>query len=127
MNIIEKDLQTKAVCWNTHTIRASRAETIPGRPNELYFLPEITGDYDLNDYDATCIIFCVGGVDQLSPVDDQDLQFVDQYAYQQPPPASAEFLQLALIIMREEQLQMPQNYNEALALYMALIYHIADH
>lgn len=30
--------------WNTHYIRRTRHDTIPGRPDELFFLPELTGD-----------------------------------------------------------------------------------
>lgn len=32
--------------WNTHYIRPSRHETIAGRPNELYFLPELSSSQD---------------------------------------------------------------------------------
>ena len=29
--------------WNTRYIRKTRHDTIPGRPDELFFLPELTG------------------------------------------------------------------------------------
>jgi hypothetical protein len=29
--------------WNTHYIRGSRYETIKGRPDSLYYLPELSG------------------------------------------------------------------------------------
>ena len=32
--------------WNTHRIRKSRNNTVPGRPDSLYFLPEIHGARD---------------------------------------------------------------------------------
>ena len=29
--------------WNTHYIRRTRHDTIPGRPDELFFLPDLSG------------------------------------------------------------------------------------
>ena len=29
--------------WNIHHIRASRSDTLKGKPDELYFLPELVG------------------------------------------------------------------------------------
>ncbi|CAB4001850.1 Hypothetical predicted protein, partial [Paramuricea clavata] len=35
-----KELDELQHHWNTHYIRRSRHDTLPGRPDELYFLPE---------------------------------------------------------------------------------------
>ena len=32
--------------WNTHFIHRSRHETVPGRPDELFFLPELHSSQD---------------------------------------------------------------------------------
>ena len=48
--------------WNTHYIRKFSSETIPGRPEELYSSPGVTG-----------------GEEQLLPVDDIDLNEMKIY------------------------------------------------
>ncbi len=62
-NILQADLDSVKGNWNSHYIRRSRYDTIPGRPNELYYLPENSGyqDYkcavseeDLYDMDEYC-------------------------------------------------------------------------
>ena len=46
MHIIQKELDTVAHEWNTHRIRCSKNLTVPtGIPDELFFLPQIQGDY----------------------------------------------------------------------------------
>lgn len=44
--IIQKELDFVAIHWNTHYIRKSRHDTIAGKPDELYFLPEMTSTAD---------------------------------------------------------------------------------
>lgn len=39
-DILQADLDHVRDHWNTHYIRKSRHDTIPGRPDELFFLPE---------------------------------------------------------------------------------------
>ena len=39
-SLIQQDLNHVKDNWNTHYIRRSWFDTIPGRPNELYYLPE---------------------------------------------------------------------------------------
>ena len=41
--IINKDFDVLKDHWNSQRIRKSRFETIPGRPNVLYYLPDISG------------------------------------------------------------------------------------
>ena len=41
--IIQKDFDVLKDHWNNHQITKSRFETIPGRPNVLYYLPDIFG------------------------------------------------------------------------------------
>ena len=42
--IIQKDFDALKDHWNSHRIRKSRFETIPGRPNVLYYLRDISGE-----------------------------------------------------------------------------------
>ena len=43
---IQKDLDEVQQHWNTHRIRNSSHGTVPGRPDELFFLPELHGGED---------------------------------------------------------------------------------
>ena len=51
--------------WNTHYIRKSGFETVEGRPDELYYLPE-----------------CAGATDHLWPVSDTQFDKVSQYCHE---------------------------------------------
>ena len=42
-NLLQQDLDHVKEAWNSHYIRSSWHETVPGRPNELYYLPEMYG------------------------------------------------------------------------------------
>ena len=44
--LIQQDLDFVKIHWNTHYIRQSRHDTVPGIPDELYFLPENFGASD---------------------------------------------------------------------------------
>ena len=51
MHIIQYELDTVAHEWNTHRIRCSTNLTVPtGIPEELFFLPQIQGDYNYHLY-----------------------------------------------------------------------------
>jgi len=59
--IIQQDLNTVMNHWNTHSIRRSRHDTISGRPDELFYLPELHS-----------------GQDGLHSVSEQECQFVSE-------------------------------------------------
>ena len=40
-NILQADLDMVKDNWNSYYIRGSHYNTVPGRPNELYYIPEI--------------------------------------------------------------------------------------
>ena len=42
-DVIQKDLDYVKEQWNTHRIRDSKHEAIPGIPDELYYFPEKSG------------------------------------------------------------------------------------
>ena len=46
-DLIQQDLDFVKIHWNTLYIRQSRHDTVPGKPDELYFLPENFGALDL--------------------------------------------------------------------------------
>lgn len=51
MPVLRKELHRVAVLWNLHRIRpSSNAESPNGRPDMLYFVPEITGGEDLKEH-----------------------------------------------------------------------------
>ena len=41
--VIQKDLDIVKEHWNSHRIRKSRHNTVPGRPDSLFYLPEFHG------------------------------------------------------------------------------------
>ena len=60
--LLQKDLDEVAECWNAHYIRRSRHDTVPGRPDELYYIPERTERENM-----------------LRAVDDNDVREMQQY------------------------------------------------
>ena len=42
-SLLQADLDYVKEHWNTHYIRKSRYDTVAGRPDSLYFLPEVNG------------------------------------------------------------------------------------
>ena len=41
--LLQYELDQVKLQWNTHYIRRTRHDNIPGRPDELFFLPELSG------------------------------------------------------------------------------------
>ena len=39
--LIQQDLDFVKIHWNTHYIHQSRHDAVPGKPDELYFLPDL--------------------------------------------------------------------------------------
>ena len=64
MGLIREELYKVAQNWNLHKIRPCNAETQPGRPDTLFFLPEEAGatdykmDADVNDLEVLLITGC---------------------------------------------------------------------
>lgn len=80
MPVIQLELHNVAVLWNLHKIRPSTNWELPsGRPDMLYFVPEVTGGEDL----------------QVHDLDDVDL--VEDYGCYRSPESGCldEFTQLA--------------------------------
>eukprot|EP00794_Sanderia_malayensis_P012929 gene12929-14261_t len=75
IEVIQENLNRVKSHWNSHYIRKSRHETIAGRPNELYFLPEL--------HDAQSFI---------QEVADQDIQTVFDNFHVQPKKATTKII-----------------------------------
>lgn len=106
-NLIQKELHKVATLWNLHNIRPSNSPESPsGRPDTMYFVPEITGthdykvDVDLDDLDAAKEMFSV-----------------DRPVY----GCSSAFSELALMRMEDNGLHHPNTAEEATALYLNLL------
>lgn len=112
--LLQQDLKAFSQSWNSHSIRPSANTDITirpsGRPNVLYFSPELT-DRNACDYKI--------------PLNYQDLSVMTSM-YQSDVTApkylcSMEMLELAAILMSENDLQMAQTPTEGLKLYQTLL------
>ena len=112
ISILQDELHRAARLWNLHRIRPStNPESPPGRPDILYFLPEIT---ETQDY--------------ITTVDMDDVEIAQEVCCRQDPslPCSPTFKELADLIMEEQGLQMPSSPNETKSLYIELLSCIKD-
>ena len=127
MDLLQEELKQMMDLWNTHVIRSSRAETIGGIPDELYFFPEVTGieQVQLRNYYANIpllvYLFCVGADNYMCDISGRDLHVCKQYIKEKPAPVPIEFLNLVEILMTENNLYMPDTCEEALSLYLDLV------
>ncbi|CAB3986707.1 Hypothetical predicted protein [Paramuricea clavata] len=65
LKLLQEDLSSVQLHWNSHYIRKSRFDTISGRPDELYFLPE-----------------CSGGRNYIKSVTDEQFDDMSQYCHE---------------------------------------------
>lgn len=61
--VLQEDLNHVKEHWNTHVIRRSRHDTIPGRPDSLFYLPEYNG----------------GVPDLMIPLQQQEIDYIKQH------------------------------------------------
>ena len=101
--IVQKDFDSLKDHWNSHRRRKSRFETIPGRPNVLYYLPDIFG----------------GATDLKLHVSDQQVNAVLGYV---SPNNSVlnEYQEYLEYVIRRLQLENPSNYPHTLHLFGVL-------
>ena len=110
-DLIQKELHKVATLWNLHNIRPSRnTESPSGRPDTMYFVPEITGTLDYK-----------------TDVDLDDLEVAKEMFSSDRPVhgCSRAFSELAVMLMQDNRLNHPSNAEEATALYLNLL-HLID-
>ena len=97
-NLLQQDLTAVKQHWNSHYIRKSRFDTVAGRPNELYFLPE-----------------CTGAQDYAEDVTDAKFQDMSQYChgYEEESVIQEYFHTIG----DELGLSQPAHWRQALAMY----------
>ena len=111
-NLIRDELNRVARHWNIHCIRpTTTAESPSGRPDTMYFLPEVN---DTHDYMTTANVADMDVAEEMccSP------NFPNGY--------EPEFNELAAIIMEENRLGMPTTVEEAEQLYVELLQQIEN-
>lgn len=109
--LLQQELNRVAQHWNLHKIRPSfNQESPPGRPDVLYFLPELHG---VSSY--------------LKSIDDDELLVAEElYCENHIIQADETFVELAQMIMDYNSLQIPRTSVEASDLYSELLYHIEN-
>ena len=100
--LIQKELNEVCQHWNTHYIRKSRHDTVAGRPDELYYLPE-----------------CVDAENQLQAV--RSDQFQDMLHYCHDYQGENLYQEYFQTIASLGNFGDPNNWQEALALYRQLL------
>lgn len=95
--------------WNTYRIRKSRNNTVPGRPDSLFFLPDLHGARDcLFEVPAAQVEFGVQHITENLDSPDNDHQ---------------EYLEYARSSL---SMPLPGKWEEALEMYKKLM-HVALH
>jgi len=101
--LLQDDLDNIKDHWNTHLIRGSKHGTVSGRPNELYFLPELHG----------------GEEDLLQPLSADQVQSMgENLTYVEEKSLQQEYFEY---VLTNTQLNMPINCEEGLDLYKQLL------
>ena len=108
MELIQDELKRVAEHWNLHRIGPSTNSNSPaGLPDVLYFLPELEETMDLSI---------------PVPSHEMDLAIEEGCDYDIEQPALGDFVELLHLIMDEEGLTMPDDAEEALSLYIDIVW-----
>lgn len=107
-SLIQQDLDHVKDHWNTHYIRRSRHDTVPGRPDELFYLPEM---HNAEDY--------------LQVVNEQQCYHVSEN-YPNTQEDANEYEEYFNYVMDQCGLSQPHNWREGLELYHLLKNHGND-
>ena len=101
-NLLQKELDEVRHHWNTHYIRRSRHDTLAGRPDELYYLPE--------NVDAE---------NHVKVVEDEKL--CDMLNYCSDYQEHSDYNEYFTSIFTQAGFRQPDTWNEALTLYHNLL------
>ena len=102
-SIIQSELDVMKDHWNSHRIRSSRFETVPGKPDVLYYLPDISG----------------GASDLKLHVTEQEPIAVSEYIATESNPTN-EYQEYFEYAIRSFQLENPSNYQQELEVFLML-------
>lgn len=100
--IIQDDLDRVKEHWNTHRIRKSKFQTVAGRPDSLYFLPEETYTLD-----------CKQEISQNEFRDVSENVVVREYAN--------EYTEYFNYLLEDNNIQSPNDWGSALELYRFIL------
>jgi hypothetical protein len=104
-DLIQQVLNDVKEQWNTHYIRGSRYETIKGRPDSLYYLPELSG----------------GGTHFLLSVPEDEIIYARSHIVEiQEENIYQEYFNY---VVQSCNLDKPSDWREALELYNTLLQH----
>lgn len=101
--LIQSDLDIVKAHWNTHSIRRSRHNTVAGRPDALFYLPELNRG--------------VGNL--LLDVPQRDIRYVAEHIVE--VDQSNEYTEYFDMVAVTASLSTPRSWQEALGLYNALL------
>ena len=100
--LLQKELDEFRENWNTHYIRRSRHDTVPGRPDEHFYLPEN-----------------VNAKDYLQIVDDEKYQDMLNYCHDYYEESSHQDYFNTIFTLGS--FRKPESWNDALVLYRDLV------
>lgn len=101
--LLQADIDQLKEHWNTHYIRKSRHDTVSGRPDSLYFLPESNG----------------GVPNLLLPVPDHEMQYARLHIVDNVEQNN--FQEYFHYLMSTCALTTPENWRDGLNLYHTLL------
>lgn len=101
--LIQNDLNLVKEHWNTHRIRRSSYHTVSGRPDELFFLPELHGGTDH--------LLCQVTHDEVDSLK-ENLTYVEEKSVQ---------LEYFEYVLENISANIPNNCEEGLQLYRTLL------
>ena len=105
MDVLRFEIQRTAAEWNVHPIRSNKNGECPsGRPDVIYFSPEL---YDSRNYGT--------------PVSNEDVA-ICKGLYGRSPPTDCSDEFLALVGILRPGIERPSTVNEAIDLYISLVY-----
>ena len=104
--LLQRNLDDIVELWNNHYIRVSPHGQISGRPNELYYYPE------LHNFD-----------DQSFPLDPGDFQELNSYLTDNENQEGDQFKRYYSYISGELGVLKPKTWDEAKNLFILLLSH----
>ena len=101
--LLQQDIDQLKEHWNTHYIRRSRHDTIPGRPDSLYYLPENHG----------------GAPNLIAHVPDNEMEYARVQLVERTE--RNEYQEYFQYVLTTCDLERPRNWREGLELYNTLL------